>query len=241
MVTPHINSKKSDFSDFVLISGDPIRVQYIAKNYLENVRQINTVRSMVGFTGTYKGKIISLMSHGIGMPSCCLYVSELINFYKVKKIIRLGSCGTVREDIELNDLIISTGACTDSKINRIRFLDHDFSAIPDFNMVYKLIISAKKNKTLIKVGNFFSTDSFYFPHKEKYISLLKKYNISGIDMETAGLYSVAAELNVKSVSICTVSDNILTGENLTVQEREVNFNKMIYVALESMFVKGIFD
>ncbi|WP_343152674.1 purine-nucleoside phosphorylase [Buchnera aphidicola] len=239
MITPHINSKKNDFSDLVLISGDPLRVQYIAKNYLVNVFQINTVRSMVGYTGKYKGRIISLMSHGIGMPSCCLYVSELIKFYKVKKIIRLGSCGSVREDIQLNDLIISTGACTDSKINRIRFLGHDFSAIPDFNMVYKLVVSAKNNKTLIKVGNFFSTDSFYFPQKKKYISLLKKYSISGIDMETAGLYSISAELNAKSVSICTVSDNIITGERLTIEEREASFNKMIHIALESVFIKGI--
>ncbi|WP_343153972.1 purine-nucleoside phosphorylase [Buchnera aphidicola (Mindarus keteleerifoliae)] len=239
MITPHIDSKENSFSEVVFVSGDPNRIRYIAKNYLTDVIKVNTVRAMLGFTGRYKSKIISLMAHGIGMPSCCLYVRELIEFYKVKKIIRLGSCGIVREDIKLNDLIISTGACTDSKMNRIKFLDHDFSAIPDFNTVYKLIKAAKKNNVFIRVGNFFSTDSFYFPRKKEYLSLLRKYNISGIDMETAGLYSVASELNVKSASICTVSDNIITGEKLTIKEREESFDKMIGVALKSVLLKGI--
>jgi len=230
--TPHISSKKNDFSDIVLMPGDPLRAKYIAENYLNNFQQINKVRLMLAYTGFYKNKKISVMSHGIGIPSATLYVRELINEYKVKKIIRIGTCGAVREDVNLRDIVIGMGACTDSKINRIKFKNHDFSAIADFKMICKTMHIAKKLNVNIRVGNFFTTDSFYNDDQET-LEILQKYHILGVDMETAGIYGVTSELMVKAISICTVSDHIIKKESLSSKDRESSFNSMIHIALES--------
>lgn len=233
MSTPHIHSKKNDFSDIVLMSGDPLRVKYIAENYLENYLQINSTRLMLGYTGFYKKRKISVMSHGIGMPSASLYVKELITEYNVKKIIRIGTCGAVKDDIKLRDIVISMGACTDSKINRIKFKNHDFCAIADFDMICKTVKVAKKMNLHTYVGNFFTTDLFYNDDKEM-LNVLKKYNILGVDMETSGIYSVASEFGVKALAICTVSDHIVKKERLSSKEREFSFNDMIKISLESI-------
>ncbi len=232
MATPHINSKKNDFSDVVLMPGDPVRAKYIAENYLDRFFEINRTRLMLAYTGYYQNKKISVMSHGMGIPSASLYVRELIIEYNVKKIIRIGTCGAVRDDIKLRDIVISMGASTDSKINRIKFNNHDFAAIADFDMICKTVKIAKKMNIQIYVGNFFTTDSFYNDDKNM-LDVLKKYNILGIDMETAGIYAVASELKAKALSICTVSDHIIRKENLSSQERESSFNDMIKIALES--------
>ncbi|QCI20080.1 MAG: purine-nucleoside phosphorylase [Buchnera aphidicola (Brevicoryne brassicae)] len=233
MSTPHINSKKNDFSDIVLMPGDPLRAKYIAENYLNNYRQINNTRLMLAYTGLYKNKRVSVMSHGIGIPSASLYVRELIIEYNVKKIIRIGTCGAVREDVKLRDIVIGMGACTDSKINRIKFNDHDFSAIADFDMICKTVDIAKQLNIDVRVGNFFTTDSFY-NNDEEMLKILKKYNILGVDMETAGIYGVASELKIKALSICTVSDHIIKKESIPSQDRESSFNDMINIALESI-------
>jgi purine-nucleoside phosphorylase len=230
--TVHINSQKNDFSDIVLMPGDPVRAKYIAEKYLDNYIQINNTRLMLAYTGFYKNKKISVMSHGIGIPSASLYVRELISEYHVKKIIRIGTCGAVRDDINLRDIVISMGASTDSKVNRIRFNNHDFAAIADFDMICKTVEVAKKMNIKVYIGNFFTTDSFYNDDKE-ILHILKKYNILGIDMETAGIYAVASEFKTKALSICTVSDHILNKESLTSKDRESSFNDMIKLALES--------
>lgn len=232
MSTPHINSKKHDFSDIVLMPGDPVRAKYIAEKYLKKYVQINNTRLMLAYTGFYKNKKISIMSHGIGIPSASLYSRELITEFNVKKIIRIGTCGAVRDDINLRDIVISMGACTDSKINRIKFNNHDFAAIADFDMLFNLVKISKKMNIPVFVGNFFTTDSFY-NEDINMLNLLKKYNIIGIDMETAGIYSVAAEFQTQALSICTVSDHILKKECLSSQARESSFNEMIEIALES--------
>lgn len=143
MATPHINAEMGDFADVVLMPGDPLRAKHIAETFLEDVREVNNVRGMLGFTGTYKGRKISVMGHGMGIPSCSIYTKELITDFGVKKIIRVGSCGAVREDVKLRDVVIGMGACTDSKVNRLRFKDHDFAAIADFGMVRNAVDAAK--------------------------------------------------------------------------------------------------
>ncbi|QCI27350.1 purine-nucleoside phosphorylase [Buchnera aphidicola] len=233
MVTPHINSKKNDFSELVIMSGDPLRVKYIAKNFLENCIKINSVRFMLGYTGYYKDVLISIMSHGMGIPSAAIYVEELIKFYNVKKIIRVGTCGTVQEKINLKDIIVAMGACTDSSFNRIRFKNYDFSAISDFDILCQVIHIAKNMNINIRVGNFFTTDKFY-NFDNSFYDLLKKYKILGIDMETAGIYSIAAEYNIQAVSICSVSDHILFNKKLSIKEREHTFDNVITLALNTI-------
>jgi len=231
--TPHINSKKNDFSDIVLMPGDPLRAKYITEKYLKNYIQVNNTRLMLAYTGFYKDRKISIMSHGIGIPSASLYVKELITEFNVKKIIRVGTCGAVRDDIKLRDIVIGMGASTDSKVNRIRFNNHDFAAIADFDMIYNAVSVSKKMNIKVAIGNFFTTDSFY-NDDDKMLSILKKYNIIGVDMETAGIYAVASELRVQALSICTVSDHIIKKEYLSSKERESSFNDMIELALESV-------
>ncbi|CAL4324505.1 purine-nucleoside phosphorylase [Buchnera aphidicola] len=235
MVTPHINAKKNTFSERVIMSGDPIRAKYIAENFLENSYQITNIRSMLGFTGYYKGVIVSTMSHGMGIPSACIYITELFKYYHVKKIIRVGTCGTVRNDLDLNDILIALGACTDSSMNRLKFNNFDFSAIADFNMVYDAVNISKKMNLNVNIGNFFTTDSFYIDDYKVY-DLLNQYRILGVDMETAGIYSKSAEFGIQSMSICSISDHISKNQFLSYQERESTLNNIIKIALESIIV-----
>ncbi|QTL40423.1 purine-nucleoside phosphorylase [Xenorhabdus budapestensis] len=235
MATPHINAEMGDFADVVLMPGDPLRAKYIAETFLEDARQVNDVRGMLGFTGTYKGRRISVMGHGMGIPSCSIYVKELITEFGVKKIIRIGSCGSVSEDIKIRDVVIGMGACTDSKVNRVRFKDHDFAAIADFDLVRNAVDAAKAKNINTRVGNLFSIDLFYTPDLQMF-DIMEKYGILGIEMEAAGIYGVAAEFGAKALAICTVSDHIRTGEKTTAEERQTTFNDMIEIALESILL-----
>jgi purine-nucleoside phosphorylase len=235
MSTPHINAKKSDFADVILMPGDPLRAKHIAKVFLSDTVEVNNVRGMLGYTGFYKDRRVSVMGHGMGIPSCSIYVKELITDFGVKKIIRVGSCGAVRSDVKLRDVVIGMGACTDSKVNRIRFKDHDFAAIADFSMVQNAVIAAKSLDIDTRVGNLFSSDLFYSPDF-KMFELMAKYGILGIEMEAAGIYSVAAEFGARSLTICTVSDHLLNQEKTTSEERQTTFNDMVKVALESLLL-----
>ncbi|MBD2814626.1 purine-nucleoside phosphorylase [Xenorhabdus sp. Flor] len=235
MATPHINAEMGDFADVVLMPGDPLRAKYIAETFLEDSRQVNDVRGMLGFTGTYKGRRISVMGHGMGIPSCSIYVKELITEFGVKKIIRIGSCGAVSEDIKIRDVVIGMGACTDSKVNRVRFKDHDFAAIADFELVRNAVDAAKAKNINARVGNIFSIDLFYTPDLQLF-DVMEKYGILGVEMEAAGIYGVAAEFGAKALAICTVSDHIRTGEKTTAEERQTTFNDMIEIALESILL-----
>ncbi len=235
MATPHINAERGDFADVVLMPGDPLRAKYIAETYLDNIKQVCDVRSMLGFTGSYKGRAISVMGHGMGIPSCSIYATELIKDFGVKKIIRVGSCGAVREDIKVRDVVIGMGACTDSMVNRSRFAGYDFAAIADFEMTRNLVDAAKANNISPHVGNLFSADLFYTPQPEMF-DTMAKYGVVGVEMEAAGIYGVAAEFGAKAATICTVSDHIKTGEQTSSEERQTTFNDMMIIALESVLL-----
>ncbi|MGG2143552.1 purine-nucleoside phosphorylase [Symbiopectobacterium sp. RP] len=235
MATPHINAEKGDFADVVLMPGDPLRAKYIAETFLENAREVNNVRGMLGYTGNYKGRAISVMGHGMGIPSCSIYTKELITEYDVKTIIRVGSCGAVREDVKLYDVVIGMGACTDSKVNRLRFKDHDFAAIADFDLVRNAVDAAQDKGITVRVGNLFSADLFYTSDPQMF-GVMEKYGILGVEMEAAGIYGVAAEFGAKALAICTVSDHIRTGEQTTSHERQTAFNDMVTIALESVLL-----
>ncbi|HAA45240.1 MAG: purine nucleoside phosphorylase [Halomonas sp. 54_146] len=233
MATPHINAEMGDFADTVLMPGDPLRAKYIADTYLENVRQVNDVRNMFGYTGTYKGREISVMGHGMGIPSVSIYAKELITDYGVKSLIRVGSCGAVRDDVNVRDVVIGMGASTDSKVNRMRFNDHDFAAIADFELIQHAVAAAKARNVPVKVGNMFSADLFYNPQTEM-AELLKRYGIVGVEMEAAGLYGVAAEFGARAMTICTVSDHILKGDSLSSADRQTTFDDMMLIALDTV-------
>lgn len=235
MATPHINAPEGAFADVVLMPGDPLRAKYIAETFLENVEEVTNVRNMLGYTGTYKGRRISVMGHGMGIPSCSIYAKELITEYGVEKIIRVGSCGAVRKDVHLRDVVIGMGACTDSKVNRIRFKDNDFAAIADYDLLSAAVEAAKQQKKEVRVGNIYSADLFYTPDGEMF-DYMEKYGILGVEMEAAGIYGVAAEFGAKALTICTVSDHIRTGEQTTAEERQLTFNDMLVIALESVLI-----
>jgi purine-nucleoside phosphorylase len=235
MATPHINAEMGDFADVVLMPGDPLRAKYIAETFLQDVRQVNNVRGMLGFTGTYKGRKISVMGHGMGIPSCSIYAKELITDFGVKTLIRVGSCGAVMDDVKLRDVVIGMGACTDSKVNRQRFKDHDFAAIADYDLVHNAVEASKARNVNVRVGNLFSADLFYSPDPDMF-KVMEKYGILGVEMEAAGIYGVAAEFGARALTICTVSDHIKTGEQTTSEERQTTFNEMIEIALDSVLL-----
>ncbi|WP_024871379.1 purine-nucleoside phosphorylase [Tolumonas lignilytica] len=235
MPTPHINAKEGAFAETVLMPGDPLRAKYIAETYLENAELVTDVRNMFGYTGFYKGQRISVMGHGMGIPSCSIYTKELITEYGVKNIIRIGSCGAVRADVKVRDVIIGMGASTDSKVNRMRFKDHDFAAIADFGLLRNAVTAAENLGIAVKVGNLFSADLFYTPDPQMF-DVMDKYGILGVEMEAAGIYGVAAEYGAKALAICTVSDHIKSGEQTTAEERQNTFNDMMKIALDSVLL-----
>lgn len=233
MATPHINAERGDFADTVLMPGDPIRARYIAETFLEEAREVNTVRNMSGYTGTYRGRPISVMGHGMGIPSVSIYAKELITEYDVKRLIRVGSCGAVRDDVAVRDVVIGLGACTDSGVNRTRFRGHDFAAIADFDLTRHAADAAAAQGVPVKVGNLFSADLFYNPDTEL-VETLRRYGIVGVEMEAAGLYGVAAEFGARAATICTVSDHIVKGDSLSSEQRATTFDEMMTIALESV-------
>ena len=235
MATPHINAKDGAFADVVLMPGDPLRAKYIAETFLEGAELVTDVRNMYGYTGTYKGRRVSVMGHGMGIPSCSIYAKELVTEYGVKTLIRVGSCGAVRDDVKLRDVVIGMGACTDSKVNRMRFRAHDFAAIADFELVRHAVDAAKAKGIEVKVGNLFSADLFYNPDATMF-DVMDKYGILGVEMEAAGIYGVAAEFGARALTICTVSDHIKRHEQTTSEERQLTFNEMIVIALESVLL-----
>ncbi len=237
MTTAHINAKKGDFSDIVLMPGDPIRAKFIAQNYLDKTKLISDVRNMLGYTGYYKGRKISVMAHGMGIPSCSIYTTELIKYYDVKKIIRLGSCSSVRHDIKVNDVVMAMSASTDSNVNRIRFQGYDFSVAADYYLLKHAEEAAKNNDIKIWIGNMFSTDFFYAPkHHLGIFDLIAQYGFVGAEMEAAGFYGLAAEYGAKALTICTVCEHMLTGEKTLSQERVTSAHQMTLIALESVLL-----
>ena len=232
MATKHMNAAPGDFADTVLMPGDPLRAKYIADSYLDKVRRVNDVRNMWGFTGEYKGQAVSVMAHGMGIPSVSIYCTELITEYDVKRVIRVGSCGTSHPDVKLRDIIIAMGASTDSNCNRMRFGGYDLAALASFDLVEKAVRVARQQQVRFHVGNLFSADLFYTPDPDMF-ETMAKFNIYGLEMEAAGIFPIAAENDAEALAICTVSDDLRTGDHLTSEERETTFDEMILVALET--------
>ncbi len=231
MTTPHINAEVGQFAETVLMPGDPLRAKHIADTFLTDVVQITTVRNMFGYTGKYKGKTVSVMGSGMGVPSMSIYATELVKFYGVKNIIRIGSCGGLPLSVKLREVVIAMGASTDSAVNRNRLQGMDFAAIASFELLEQAVQAARAKQIPVKVGNVFTSDLFYNPN-ESLFDTLEKYGVLGVEMEAAGLYGVAAEYGINALAIMTVSDHIRTGESLSAAERQTSFNEMVEIALE---------
>ncbi len=230
MASIHINAAPGAFAETVLFPGDPLRAKYVAENFLEKAELITDVRNILGYTGEFRGKRISVMASGMGIPSASIYSTELIKEYGVKEIIRIGSCGAVSDDVELRDVVIGMGACTDSNVNRIRFGGYDYAAIADFGLLENAVRAARELGIKIRVGNLFSADLFYSPDKAMF-KTMDQYGILGLEMEAAGLYGVAAEYGAKALAMCTVTDHLNSGAALTSQERQSSLDEMIKLAL----------
>lgn len=227
----HINAKEHSIADTILLPGDPLRAKYIAENFLQNVICYNEVRGMYGFTGTYKGKKISVQGTGMGVPSISIYANELITSYNVEKLIRIGTAGSIREDVKVRDVVMAMSACHDSNINSTRFPNMTYSPTGNFELLKNAYDIATSRNLNTKVGSVLTTDSFYqddFNHWKKWAD----FGCLAIEMETAALYTLAAKHNKKALSLLTISDSLVTGEETSALERQTTFNDMIEVALE---------
>ena len=233
MASVHINASAGAFAKTVLLPGDPLRARYLAENFLDKPEQVTDVRNILGYTGEYEGTRVSVMASGMGIPSASIYCTELITEYGVEEIIRIGSCGSVNANIKLRDVVIGMGASTDSNVNRIRFKGYDYAAIADFGLLERAVAAARALNVEVKVGNIFSADLFYTPDAEMF-DVMEKYGILGVEMEAAGVYSAAAEHGAKALAICTVTDQIRTGEALSSDERQQSLDDMIRLALKSV-------
>jgi purine-nucleoside phosphorylase len=229
----HIEAKKGEIAETILLPGDPLRAKFVADNFLEDAVCYNRVRNILGYTGMYKGKKISVQGTGMGIPSMSIYVTELIKDYGVKNLIRIGSCGAIKPEINLRDVILAEGASTDSQTNKLVFNGADFAAIANFELLLKAYNVIKEKKMNVHVGNVLSSDIFY-SDDPGFWKIWAKYGILGIDMEATALYSIAAKYGVKALTILTVSDQINRGEAASSEERQTGFSKMIEIALESV-------
>ncbi len=226
----HIEAKKGEIAETVLMPGDPLRAKWIAETFLENPFCYNKIRGMLGYTGTYQGKRISVQGSGMGMPSSMIYFHELIKDYGVQNIIRVGSAGSYQEDVKLNDVILAMAASTTSGINNSRFINSDYSPTANFELFQKAVNYAQAHNIPIKAGNVLSSDEFYVDDPEEY-KLWAQYGIICVEMETAGLYTIAAKYNVRALTILTISDSLVSGERLSAHERETSFRAMVEIAL----------
>ena len=227
----HIGAKKGEIAEIMLLPGDPLRAKFIADNFLSEVTCYNSVRNMLGFTGIYQGKRISIQGAGMGIPSTAIYAHELINEFGVKTIIRIGTCGSIRADIKLGEVILAMSASTDSSVNRLYFNGMDYAPAANFELLDKANHKAKELSVHTLVGGVFSTDTFYDDTPDRY-KIWGEHGVLGVEMESTILYTIAARSNVKALSILTVSDNLVTGEVATSEEREKKIEDMAKIALE---------
>ena len=226
--TPHIGAKLGDIAETVIMAGDPLRVKFMADNFLDNPVQFNNVRGMLGFTGFYKGKRVSVMGHGMGMPSIGIYTYELYNFYGVKTIIRVGSAGSIQHDLHVGDLVIAMGACTNSNYGMQYEMAGTYAPIADFDLCRGAAEACERLGYKYKVGNVFSSDTFYTEnaHNDKWMNM----GVLAVEMEATALYMNAARSGNRALTICTISDHILKGVATTAEERQTSFTHMMEVA-----------
>lgn len=229
----HIGAKKGEIAETVLLPGDPLRAKFIADTFLSDVTLYNEVRGMFGFTGYYKGKRISVQGTGMGVPSISIYVNELIQEYDVQKLMRVGTCGALQNDIELKDIILGMAASTDSSLNKIRFDGMDYAPIADFKLLYEAYQYAVKSGKKVKVGNILTSDIFY---QDGYLAdpfkKWKDFGILAVEMESAALYTLAEKFKRQALTILTVSDHIVKKEFCSAEERQIAFTDMMEIALE---------
>lgn len=232
-MTPHNSAKNGEIAESVLMPGDPLRAKHIAENYLEDVVCYNQIRNAFGFTGTYRGKRISVQASGMGIPSFSIYVNELFEFYGCKNVVRVGTCGAVHPEVKVRDTIIATGACTDSAINRNNFHGHDYAAVANFELMRAVADTAAVMQIPIHFGLVFSSDLFYSdkPHDWE---LWAKYGVLAVEMEAVALYTIAAKYHARGLCMVTVSDHVLSSEQITAEERQRGSDDMVRLALESL-------
>jgi purine-nucleoside phosphorylase len=233
MVTPHINAEDGAFAEVILLPGDPLRAKFIAGKFLENPKEVTNVRNILGYTGQYKDKRVSVMGTGMGIPSISIYAKELITEYNVKSLIRVGSSGSIADHLELGDIVVGVGASTDSGVNRARFFNADFSATASWELLHNFVHSAESIGKNVHVGNIFSGDLFYDPRKVTF-DLMQKMGILAVEMEAAGLYGVASEYGAQALAVATVSDVISKNLQMSSEEREIGLRTMVEITLDSL-------
>jgi purine-nucleoside phosphorylase len=235
-MSTHIGAAPGEIADRVLLPGDPLRANWIANTFLTDVRQYTTVRNMFGFTGTYRGVPVSVQGTGMGMPSASIYIHELINEYGAKALVRVGTCGALTMDLQLRDVIVASGASTDSAMNRVRFNGLvEYAPVADFELLRSAVDAAAAGGVPVRVGPVFSSDVFYTDRPEV-VDLLAQYGVLAVEMESAALYTIAARFGVRALTMLTVSDQIRTGERASSVEREQSFAAMVEVALAALVV-----
>jgi purine-nucleoside phosphorylase len=229
----HIQAKKGEIAEKVLLPGDPLRAKWIAETFLENAVCYNNVRGMLGYTGTWKGKKVSVQATGMGIPSALIYCNELIQEYGVKTLIRVGSAGSYRKDLEVNDVVLAMAASSNSGFNKAKFNHADYAPTASFPLFMKAVEYARANNIEFRAGNVLSSDEFYEDDPLAY-QKWAKYGVLCVEMETAGLYTVAAQYGAEALSVLTISDSLVTGKHLPAKEREQSFNRMVKIALGSI-------
>ncbi len=230
----HIGGKPGDIADVVLLPGDPLRAKMVAETIFQDATCYSEVRGMYGFTGTYEGKRVSVQGTGMGIPSISIYVNELISEYGAKTLIRIGTCGSIRKDLRLKQIILAMSACSDSSANRLRFHGNDYAPTASFELLSKAYEHAKQKKLQVNVGSVLSTDTFYHDDPA-YWRHWADYEVLAIEMETSALYTLAAKFHVRALSVLTVSDEIVTGAMASSEERQTAFSQMVKVALAAAF------
>ncbi len=230
----HLDAKPGDIAETVLLPGDPLRAKYLAENYFENPVCHNNIRGMLGYTGYYKGQKVSVQGTGMGVPSISIYVTELITTYGCKNLIRIGTCGAIQPDLKLGDTLIAMTSSTDSSINKLTFDHRDFAPHADFALLKKAYETAIAKGLSVKVGSVFTTDLFFVDDLEKDYEIWRKHGVLAVEMETAALYTLAARYQCRALSLLTVSDQLITGERSTAEERLTAFTHMMEIALESI-------
>ena len=228
--TPHNGAIEGDIAKTVLMPGDPLRAKFIADTYLEDVRCFNTVRNMLGYTGTYQGVPVSVMGGGMGMPSIGIYSYELFNFYGVESIIRVGSAGGIADEVKVRDVVAGMGACTNSNYAHQYQLPGTYAPIASFDLLERAVAAGRDQGVELKVGNVLSSDTFYDDNDQATISW-QKMGVLAVEMEAAALYMNAARANKKALCLLTISDLPLKGESLSVEERQTSFTQMMEIAL----------
>lgn len=228
----HIAAKNGEIADTVLLPGDPKRAKWIAENFLENAVCYTDIRGMLGFTGTYKGKRISVQGTGMGIPSISIYITELMKDYGVKTLIRVGSAGSYQEDVKIRDIVVALSTSTDSNINNRRFKGASFAPTVNFDLLSKVLKTAEEKNIKIKAGNILTSDEFY-NDDPSYFKKWAEFGVLAVEMETAALYTLASKYKAKALSILTISDSLVSPEITSSEEREKKFNEMIELALET--------